>query len=108
MDSEIIANKFRDYYANIFVDSGANFAAVSEFEELRNSRPMSTSCLLDNNLPNVDVESIEKCISALKTNRGGSTIGDAGDASPPTRLIFLNFVRPPPIFYKLLRLLTVQ
>jgi hypothetical protein len=75
MDSEIIANKFRDYYANIFVDSGANFAAVSEFEELHNSRPMSTSGLLNNNLPNVDVESIEKCISALKTNKAAGHDG---------------------------------
>lgn len=75
MDPGTIANKFRDYYAKIYVDSGANFAAVSEFEQLYNKMSSNKSLVNENCLPNVDVESIEKCISELKANKAAGHDG---------------------------------
>jgi hypothetical protein len=68
-DPAIIANKLRNFYSNVYVDSANNFSAVDEFDNL------SSNVSSDFGLPFVDIESIEKCITGLKPNKAAGHDG---------------------------------
>jgi exonuclease III len=66
-DSKDIANRFKTFYSNIYINSAADIDAVHEFSSIKSQINNSTNI---NNLDVfADVVSIERCISMLKLNK---------------------------------------
>jgi hypothetical protein len=66
-DPKCIANEFRTFYANTYVNSRLDSAAVNEFQELINSPNMTNVEALPDNY--VSTECIERCIGQLKLGK---------------------------------------
>ena len=62
-----IANEFRKFYANTYVNSRHDFAAFNEFQDLLNSPTMTNDEALSDNY--VNTECIERCIRQLKLGK---------------------------------------
>ena len=71
-DPITIANNFKDYYANIYIDSGKDRNAVNEYNN--NLASVVDPAVHDPVL--IDVDSIQRCINLLKPNKspGGDGI----------------------------------
>ena len=66
-DPNNIANKFRDYYADIYIDSAASKKSVDEYNDLQSTlRSLSDDT-------QVDIDSIEQSIRLLKLSKAGRT-----------------------------------
>ena len=68
-DPTSVANLFRSYYSNVYVNSSNNNVTVDEFRN-------AYSSLSDCNEPFVlDIETVERCITNLKTNKAAGLDG---------------------------------
>ena len=65
-DPADIANEFKEYFANIYINFSDDIEAVNEFVNLRNLSLNSSSFGI---VVSLDVELIEKCIKLLKLGK---------------------------------------
>ena len=70
-DPVVIANTFKNFYANIYVDSSCDASAVAEFNNVYSS--MTDGVINDKVI--VDVKDVERCIKMLKINKAASFDG---------------------------------
>ena len=69
-DSSSIADVFKRFYSNVFIDSSSDRKAAAEFAEvfLRLDK-------LDKSIPDANIEIIERCIKGLKLNKAAGYDG---------------------------------
>ena len=70
-DSDSIADSFKNYFSNTFINSSDDTAAYNEFKNVESKFNLDG----ESSLPYIDVECIERCIKLLKPNKAAGHDG---------------------------------